>query len=216
MSVNYKVLQERLFKRVHRTGEEIKNDFPNILRACIQYEAWKHFQKADGKPFENLGEWLVYSFPNGVSMGGTTSAISYEDALQLCKDDQELHGTLVKYRPDGRSFTSRHNAKKDKSNVDKVNVRLPKRATGNTRAYIEQRLQAEFPVIWKQYIRGEFRSARAAGIAAGFIKDTHDPVMRLKANWNKASRKQQNEFLRWLATEQDVAIQKTKKKASAK
>jgi hypothetical protein len=87
---------------------------------------------------------------------------------------------------------------------------------GNTRAYIEQRLQAEFPVIWKQYIRGEFRSARAAGIAAGFIKDTHDPVMRLKANWNKASRKQQNEFLRWLATEQDVAIQKTKKKASAK
>jgi hypothetical protein len=211
MSVNYKVLQERLFKRIHRTGEEIKNDFPNILRACIQYEAWKHFQNEDGKPFENLGEWLVYSFPNGVSMGGTTSAISYEDALQLCKDDRELHGLMVKHRPSkGQGHRS------DKANiVDKINE-VPKRATGTSRAYIEQRLQAEFPVIWKQYIRGEFRSARAAGIAAGFIKDTHDPVMRLKANWNKASRKQQNEFLRWLATEQDVAIQKTKKKARAK
>ena len=212
MSVNYKVLQERLFKRVHRTGEEIKNDFPNILRACIQYEAWKHFQKADGKPFENLGEWLVYSFPNGVSMGGTTSAISYEDALQLCKDDRELHGLMVKHRPTG-GVGGRPS--KEQKPVNNVNG-LPKRAMGNTRAYIEQRLQAEFPVIWKQYIRGEFRSARAAGIAAGFIKDTHDPVMRLKANWNKASRKQQNEFLRWLATEQDVAIQKTKKRARAK
>ena len=212
MSVNYKVLQERLFKRVHRTGEEIKNDFPNILRACIQYEAWKHFQKADGKPFENLGEWLVYSFPNGVSMGGTTSAISYEDALQLCKDDRELHGLMVKHRPSG-GVGGRPS--KEQKPVNNVNG-LPKRAMGNTRAYIEQRLQAEFPVIWKQYIRGEFRSARAAGIAAGFIKDTHDPVMRLKANWNKASRKQQNEFLRWLATEQDVAIQKTKKRARAK
>jgi hypothetical protein len=212
MSVNYKVLQERLFKRVHRTGEEIKNDFPNILRACIQYEAWKHFQNEDGKPFENLGEWLVYSFPNGVSMGGTTSAISYEDALQLCKDDRELHGLMVKHRPSG-GVGGRPS--KEQKPVNKLNG-LPKRAMGTSRAYIEQRLQAEFPVIWKQYIRGEFRSARAAGIAAGFIKDTHDPVMRLKANWNKASRKQQNEFLRWLATEQDVAIQKTKKRARAK
>jgi hypothetical protein len=131
-------------------------------------------------------------------------------ALQLCKDDRELHGLMVKHRPAGKT------GPKPKGDcVNNVNE-IPKRAMGNTRAYIEQRLQAEFPVIWKQYIRGEFRSARAAGIAAGFIKDTHDPVMRLKANWNKASRKQQNEFLRWLATEQDVAIQKTKKKASAK
>lgn len=208
MSVNYKVLQERLFKRVHRTGEEIKNDFPNILRTCIEYKAWEHFKKADGESFRNLGEWLVYAFPNGISMGGSDKAISYEDALQLCKEDRELHGLLVKHRPTGKT------GPKPKDNcVNNVNE-IPKRAMGNTRAYIEQRLQAEFPSIWKQYIRGEFKSARSAGIAAGFIKDTHDPVMRLKANWRKASRKQQNEFLRWL--ESEGGVEPKAKKARAK
>lgn len=208
MSVNYKVLQERLFKRVHRTGEEIKNDFPNILRTCIEYKAWEHFTTADGKPFKNLGEWLVYAFPNGISMGGSDKAISYEDALQLCKDDRELHGLLVKHRPSKGHGGDRKSIKFD--NV-KVETKPP---TGNHRAYIEQRLQAEFPSIWKQYIRGEFKSARSAGIAAGFIKDTHDPVMRLKANWRKASRKQQNEFLRWL--ESEGGVEPKAKKARSK
>lgn len=208
MSVNYKVLQERLFKRVHRTGEEIKNDFPNILRTCIEYKAWEHFKKADGESFRNLGEWLVYAFPNGISMGGSDKAISYEDALQLCKEDRELHGLLVKHRPSKGHGGDRKSIKFD--NV-KVETKPP---TGNHRAYIEQRLQAEFPSIWKQYIRGEFKSARSAGIAAGFIKDTHDPVMRLKSNWRKASRKQQNEFLRWL--ESEGGVEPKAKKARAK
>lgn len=210
MSVNYKVLQERLFKRVHRTGEEIKNDFPNILRTCIEYKAWEHFTTADGKPFKNLGEWLVYAFPNGISMGGSDKAISYEDALQLCKEDRELHGLMVKHRP---SPSGPKGGRPKKETFDNVKG-LPKPATGNTRAYIEQRLQAEFPSIWKQYVRGEFKSARSAGIAAGFIKDTHDPVMRLKANWRKASRKQQNEFLRWL--ESEGGVEPKAKKARAK
>lgn len=211
MSVNYKVLQERLFKRVHRTGEEIKNDFPNILRTCIEYKAWEHFKKADGESFKNLGEWLVYAFPNGISMGGSDKAISYEDALQLCKDDRELHGLLVKHRP---SPSGPKGGRPKKETVANGNS-LPARHTGtNSRAYIEQRLQAEFPSIWKQYIRGEFKSARSAGIAAGFIKDTHDPVMRLKANWRKASRKQQNEFLRWL--ESEGGVEPKAKKARSK
>jgi len=101
MKVNYQVIQDRLFKRIHRTGEEIKNDFPNVLRAAIDTEAWKHFKTVDGKPFKNLGEWLTYSFPNGVSMGKEKTSISYEDALQLVASDRELHGLLVKHRPSG-------------------------------------------------------------------------------------------------------------------
>ena len=46
----------------------------------------------------------------------------------------------------------------------------------NSRAYIEQRLSRDFKDIWKGYLAGEFRSARQAGIAAGFIKDQHDAL----------------------------------------
>jgi len=46
----------------------------------------------------------------------------------------------------------------------------------NSRACIEQRLSRDFKDIWKAYLAGEFRSARQAGIAAGFIKDQHDAL----------------------------------------
>lgn len=48
---------------------------------------------------------------------------------------------------------------------------------GNSTAYIRARLKAEHPEIAEQLERGEHRSARAAGIAAGFIKDV--PTIRM-------------------------------------
>ena len=32
-----------------KAGEQIKNDFPNILRTAIETEAWKHFSDAFGR-----------------------------------------------------------------------------------------------------------------------------------------------------------------------
>lgn len=194
MTVNYKELQKRLFNRVHRTGEEIKNDFPNILQSCIKHKAWEHFSTVDGKPFKNLGEWLVYSFPNGVSMGSSWSVVSYEDALQLCKDHRQLHGLLVKHRP---SPSGEKGGRPKKETVNNING-LAKKHVGTSRAYIEQRLQKDFPKIWKDYVAGNYKSARQAGIAAGFISDSHDPVKRLKSNWSKATAKQRKEFLSWI------------------
>src|SRR5438309_2006676 len=48
---NYNAIRDHLFDRIHTTGEQVKNDFPNILRAAIETEAWKHFTNGDGKPF---------------------------------------------------------------------------------------------------------------------------------------------------------------------
>lgn len=57
---------------------------------------------------------------------------------KLSEEERELHGLLVKHRPTGKT------GPKPKDNcVNNVNE-IPKRAMGNTRAYIEQRLQAEF------------------------------------------------------------------------
>jgi hypothetical protein len=175
--VNYKELQKRLFRRIHYTGEEIKNDFPNILRICVQNKAWTQFTKADGTTFKDLGEWLVYQFPNGVSMGSDRNSVSYEDALQLCKNDRELHGLLVQCRP---SPSGEKGGRPKKETVNNINS-LPKRAMGTSRAYIEQRLQREFPKIWKEYVAGNYKSARQAGIVAGIFKKPTPEETALKA-----------------------------------
>lgn len=202
-TINFQVLQDRLFNRIHRTGEEVKNDFPNMLRLAIKEKAWMHFKNSKGEPFPGLGAWLVHSFPNGCSMPSTAvdrSAISYEDALQLCKADRELHGLLVKHRPSG---SGPKGGRPNKETVNNING-LSQRHVGTSRAYIEQRLQASFPEIYEEYVAGKIKSARQAAIKAGFINDTNDPLMRLKANWKKATKKQRALFLRWVDEQEAV------------
>lgn len=201
--IDYQVLQKRLFDRVHKTGEEIKNDFPNILRACVNGKVWEHFTRPDGTEFKSLGEWLVHSFPNGCSMGQGENSISYEDALQLCKGDKykDLHAMLVKHRP-SKTGGKRGRPTKEQEEKALQGDDLPKQKLGNSRAYIEQRLQRDHPDVFDEYMNGTIKSARQAGIRAGFIKDTHCPLMRLKSYWRKASKEDRKKFRDWLRTKE--------------
>ncbi len=107
-------------------------------------------------------------------------------------DVKELLVTHRPVRSNGRP------KKTDTETSDNVR-RFPVSKEGtNCRAYIEQRLSRDFKDIWKAYLAGEYPSARQAGIAAGFIKDGHDALMRLKSNWNKATKSQKKEFRKWI------------------
>jgi hypothetical protein len=199
---------DRIFHRVHRTGEEIKNDLPNLIERSIEQEAWKDaVNPATGKPFANAGEWLVARYPLGPGVGHGRFAITYDDCIRLSDDRPKLKDMLVKHRPKSKSGGngSNQHTKKDSATVDNVNNCLPPaavRKTGNSRLYIEERLERDHAEIWQAYLRGEYKSARQAGIAAGFVKDTHDPLMRLKANWKKATKKQRKEFILWTQKEE--------------
>ncbi len=96
---NFDTIRDRLFNRIHKTGEEIKNDFPNILRRAIETEAWQHFTDFEGKPFANLVDWLTCTFPHGASLGEGKDVIGYEDALELCKEHPDVCRALAEQRP---------------------------------------------------------------------------------------------------------------------
>jgi hypothetical protein len=195
---------DRIFHRVHRTGEEIKNDLPNLIERSIEQEAWKDaVNPATGKPFANAGEWLVARYPLGPGVGHGRFAITYDDCIRLSDDRPKLKDLLVRHRPKGKAGGDRQ-SDKAKSIVDNINngQSAVVRKTGTSRLYIEERLQRDHADIWQAYLRGEYKSARQAGIAAGFVKDTHDPLMRLKANWKKATKKQRKEFILWTQKEE--------------
>lgn len=198
---------DRIFHRVHRTGEEIKNDLPNLIERAIEKEEWKTaVNPATGKHFANIGEWLVARWPLGPAIGQGRFAISYDDLIQLSSDRPKLKDVLVRHRPKSKegATVGNKNAAKHKTTVYNVNSCLPStapRKTGNSRLYIEERLERDHKEIWQAYLRGEYKSARQAGIAAGFVNDDHDPLKRMKSNWNKATKKQRKEFILWAKQE---------------
>lgn len=64
----------------------------------------------------------------------------------------------------------------------------------NNAAYLLRRLARDHPDILKCYERGEFKSVRAAAMAAGIIKPS-SPLDQLRKAWAKATRDERSTFL---------------------
>lgn len=192
MAVDLAKATEIIFHRVHRTGEEIKNDLPNWVERVVKDEAWKKsVNPATMQPYENVGQWLVAHYPLGPGFGQTRYAISYDEFIALCDDRPALKGLLVQHRPKGKP------GKKKASEPSQDDSAVVRRVAGNSRLYIEQRLQREFPEIWEDYLGGKYPSARQAAIAAGFIKATSSRFESLKQHWQKATSEEKAAFLQW-------------------
>ena len=191
--VDFEQLQERIFRRIHRTGEEVKNDLPNALRMAIETKAWAHFISPEtGKPFESLQEWLHHDLPQGVAMGMGRHAITYRDAMELCREvAPDVHHVLKENAPKRRNRKTRV----DEDAAVACRAVTRERAT---RSGLSERLQSDYPKIWRKYLAGQYRSVRAAAEAAGIVKPSHDPLMRLKSYWRKADPKARRAFLAWL------------------
>lgn len=182
----------KIFDRVHRTGEEIKNDLPNWVERAVENKSWKNsVNPSTGKPFATVGEWLVAGWPLGPGMGIGKHAITYDEFILLCENRPKLKKLLVESRPRRRGGRP---TKEEAETHDNV-MSLSKPKLGNSRAYLEDRLSRDFPQHWNDYIAGKYRSARQAAIAAGFLKDTHNPIVRLLNNWRKATKKQRKQFV---------------------
>lgn len=187
--------KSRIFDRVHRTGEQVKNDLPKWVDRVVKSEAWKKALDASGKPFATVGDWLVSNYPFGPGVGQGRYTIKYEELISLCEDNfPELMKLLKDSRP------KRKNGRPSKEEKSLHCNELPAKQ-GNSRQYIEERLQREHKAIWKDYLAGKYKSARQAGIAAGFVRDGHNPADRLRSYWKKADKKQRKEFLKWIESE---------------
>lgn len=201
MTVNMKTATDHIFTRVHRQGEEIKNDLPNWVERVVRDEGWKQIiDVTTGQPFESLGKWLTASWPMGPGMGQGRFAITYDEFILLCEKRPTLKNLLVTHRPKGKRGGNGSNqyAKAEVANGDNITLStsMPKR--GTSRAYIEDRLARDFPEHWAKYLAGEYPSARQAAIAAGFLTDTHERGKALKRHWSKASKAERRQFLKSL------------------
>lgn len=104
---------------------------------------YKCLTGADGQPFESPLDFYEAPYPFG--LGGHA----------------KVERRIAKLRKQGRPS----------SNGKHSDTKVYNGKYGETQAYILARLARSFPDILAAYQRGEYRSARQAGIAAGFVKD---------------------------------------------
>jgi hypothetical protein len=64
---------------------------------------------------------------------------------------------------------------------------------GNSAAYLAARIKRDHPDIAQAVERGEYRSMRQAGIAAGIVRET-SPIEQLLRAWAKASNEERTAF----------------------
>ena len=186
---NFEAIRDHVFDRIHETGEQLKNDLPNLLRTAIQTEIWKHFTDSDGKPFKGLVAWLHSPWPNGPGMGHGMHAVNYQDALQLTESASDVVRVLKSQGAQAvRSEAPIVARSKTKSNRDTLLARL----------------EREAPNHYKAYLRGEHPSPTAAAIAAGILKDNQN-LHRAKSAFRQMTAPQRVEFLDWLKTRKSTS-----------
>jgi hypothetical protein len=66
--------------------------------------------------------------------------------------------------------------------------------------YLVRRLKRDAPEVAEKLAKGQYPSARAAGIAAGIIKEL-TPLDKLKRAWAKASKREKDAFVDWIGKE---------------
>ncbi len=186
---NYDAIRDHLFDRIHKTGEEVKNDFANILRTAIETKAWEHFTDAKGAPFKNLVEWLHYTYPNGTSMGGGKHAINYEEAVKLTEVASDVHSALRRDMPKVKAALAR------KREGDEVSRKRVPRG----RPTLLARLEEEKPEFHRAYMRGQYASVTEAAKAAGLVKARrNENLMRAKSAFRHMNSKERAEFVDWM------------------
>jgi hypothetical protein len=187
-------MRVQLFARIHRGGEHLKNDFPNLLRTVIETKAWTHFADFEGKPFTNLVDWLHYAIPRGASMGQGRHALTYEDALKLTEHVPDVHRVLAENAP-GRG---RGGDRKSKMAMNQtVPTPFDRQHRHKGTAVLSARLAQEKPKFYDAYLSGKYKSITAAAIAAGILKDDTN-LRRAKSAYRKMTPQQRAEFLKWM------------------
>lgn len=109
------------------------------------------------------------------------SAIGMEEVVTLAQKVRELPAQPTL----SEAMQGNQNARKEKDENSVANGQpvLTEQQSSNSQERIIRRLKRDAPAIAKMLERGEYKSARAAGIAAGIVK----PVVQLSRDPKKAA-----------------------------
>jgi hypothetical protein len=148
-----------------------------VFAEIKQFGGWQHLVDLKGKPFRSFDQFC--QSPNG--LGLEPSEINRRlNAQELAQDD---------------GVSPARDSKGGRPENDE-NLAISQVSAGSTHAdRIVARLKRDRPDIAERLAAGEFKSARAAAIAAG-MKVGQSPLQALRSQWKKASAEERQAFLK--------------------
>jgi hypothetical protein len=147
-----------------------------VLQEAQENRIWE--KVPEGKPYGSLDALLRAEIGRGLEEANRTKA------QQLAADPE------VKEQPTrSEAMKGNQNAKKEKENSR--SDRTTDSPRGETASYLVRRLKRDHPEINDALARGEYKSARAAGIAAGIVKEptTWEKVLKAVAKLSAAEKR---------------------------
>jgi hypothetical protein len=173
-----------MLKNQHEDGTPLwaRVAFPDKVFEHASAEDWIKSKSRAG-----LGMSLGYLFNMLAAHDDLMGAGSADEARELLAGCGITAKTAV--MKDARKVREHRRPKKDESKGYNVTFKR-----GNSADYLAGLLKRDHPEIAKGVERGEYKSIRAAAIAAGIVK-VKTPLDTLRSTWAKASEEERATFL---------------------
>ena len=166
----------------------------DTIESLYKQKAHEKKRKPDGTKFKDFAEYAAYTFPPGLGFsragGGTPIESLCEQILAHDPNRPEfvyLGGKSGRGKRGNLPGTNQHSKRKSYSNINSSRNNM-------SAAGMAERLEREFPAIWKRYKGGQIRSITAAAIAAGIKDDPHTPWKESCRAWNRMTKAARRKF----------------------
>jgi hypothetical protein len=157
---------------------------PAKIETFIERRTWEGVNNGvSGEPFQSFYECATTRIPHGLGFDGECKRLTYQEVVRYCELQRSDVAAMM--RNEVPELAGHGGIR---GQVDNVN--LPK--GGNDPTYLVRRMKRDAPEIAQALAGGEFRSVRAAAIAAGIVKvpTPFEQVMKLWPKLSVAERKQ--------------------------
>lgn len=160
-------------------GGKFLEILPKIVLKIGKNRLWTSIEPRGRGPFKMFRDFAEHPLPDG--LGCTMSRL-----ISFCKGHEKAVEFLKVHGGREQAVEVRQGA-----HVDNINMSVNRGGTGSE--YLLRRLAKTAPDILDRYEAGEFKSVRAASIAAGHIK-VATVLERLLKLWEKATEAERRKF----------------------
>lgn len=188
-----KNLEERAYHASRGFAGSIETTCSTI-ESLYKQKAHEKKLKPDGTKFKDFAEYAAYTFPPGLGFSRAGGGTPIESLCEQILAHDPNRPAFVYLG--GKSGRGKRGAPKGNSNAKKNNSHSNVNCSSHSMsaAGMAERLERDFPAIWKRYKGGQILSITAAAIAAGIKDDPHTPWKESCRAWNRMTKAERRKF----------------------